>query len=157
MPVSTAVRNDRIIEERSAILTRLRELLVSQRQKFYDYLHLLDKEREVIEIGDVEKIEILINIEKNIVGEIQTLQKVIVPLEDLTEQTYPLDNSSIPVLKTDLEHLRTQILARSNENQALLRDKMTKVRQEIKNLRKPLSFRSANNSPGKPSIIDITS
>ena len=144
------------MEERIQVMKRLKELLVSQRDRFQEYLYLLNDERTAIRNGDCDRIEKQIEIESSIVKEIQTFQKVIVPLEDIYRRTYPLEEESIPTLKTDLETLRKQILRKNAENRTLLREKMSSVRQEIKSLRKPYAFRSPYAGKETPVLVDLT-
>ncbi len=81
---------DKEIEQRVAILRRLRETLATQREKFSNYLALLEKEQEIIQTGTLDKLESQVEVEQSIIGEIFTLQKVIRPLDELYRKAYPL-------------------------------------------------------------------
>mgnify|MGYP003305265971 CR=1 FL=1 len=71
------------LEERVALLKRFKELLEKQRQKFRDYLNVLEKQAEVIKTEDTEALLIHTEIEQQIVANIQNLQKVIEPIEQM--------------------------------------------------------------------------
>ncbi len=58
------------LDERVAVLKRFRELLVRQRDKFHDYMGLLDRQRSDIENGDVDALVAHVELEQGIVSEI---------------------------------------------------------------------------------------
>jgi hypothetical protein len=147
------------LEQRVAILKRFRELLLRQREKFQNYLVLLDKEKLDIERGDADSIQAHVDIERDIVMDITTLQKVINPLEDMYNEAYPQHASSeIPELKRSMSELQKEVVRRHYQNKELLKEKMEELRQEIKDLHH--TFKQPNkvySSAPEPSIIDIRS
>ena len=145
------------VEERVQILKRLRELLLTQREKFHNYLKLLEKENIAIERGDIESLESQSQLEKSLIREISTFQRVIIPMENLYHQMYPSSERTIPTLQMDLDVLRGQILENNVKNQALLDKKMSLVRQEIKSLRRPFAAKSPFSRQESPSFIDVSS
>jgi uncharacterized coiled-coil DUF342 family protein len=145
------------IQNRVAILKRFRELLVAQRSKFADYLEVLEREKADIESGNVDALVSHVEIEQAIVSEIFTFQKVIDPLEDMYRAAYHAEEvpADIPRIKERLEELKAEVVSRNAENRALLKQRMTMLRQEIQGLRNP--FKRGNQvygGPG-PSIVDI--
>ena len=88
------------LDERVAILKRFRQLLEQQRQKFRDYLVVLEKQAEMIGTENVDAMVQHADIEQSIVSEIHTIQKVINPLEDMYRTVHPeITDTEIPKLK----------------------------------------------------------
>ena len=69
------------INERIAILKRFRHLLEQQRNKFKEYLTVLEKQEKGIASEDDTVIVAQAELEQQIVSNITNLQKVIVPME----------------------------------------------------------------------------
>jgi flagellar biosynthesis/type III secretory pathway chaperone len=143
------------IQQRVAILKRLREMLQRQRGKFQSYLALLEKEQEAIERGDAERLLAQVEMEQSIISEIFTLKKAIAPLEDLYQAAYPERETTIPGLKTTLEKMGEQIIAHNAINRALLREKMEDLRHEVALLR-AWPKRASPFAEAVPSLVDIT-
>src|SRR5574344_238330 len=101
---------DTVVAERVAILKRFRELLEEQRSKFRQYLGALERQETAIRAGDVEAIVQHTEIEQAIVSQIQAIQKVMHPLEDMYRSAYPDAQAyEIPELKTDLDRLKGEV------------------------------------------------
>lgn len=149
--------SEKELEERVAILKRFREMLEKQREKFSEYLNVLEKQNESIEKGDTEAIKKHAEIEEQIVNQIGTIQKVIIPLETMYKETNHNSNSDIPVLKTDLKKLQNKVREQNQKNKELLEGKMTTLRKEIKSFVNP--YKQAKsiyaNDTQLGSIIDM--
>jgi hypothetical protein len=165
------------LDRRIAVLRRFRELLLSQRNRFRDYLELLDKQQDMIEQGSPEALLAHVEMEEQIVGDIFSIQKVIDPLEDMYRTAYPEASAPSPSpkaggimdaadsglpgeiggLKTALEGLKAEAALRLDRNRELLSKRMLEIRSEIKNLRgNPFAARpSVYAGSGAPSLIDI--
>lgn len=145
------------LEHRVAVLKRFRELLVNQRDKFRDYLVVLDKQKDVIERGDADALASHVELEERIVSDIFAIQKVVDPIEDLYRAAYPQKDAEVPQLKDALEELKAEVISRSERNRALLSEKMEGIREEIKTLRgNPFAARrSVYADAGEASLIDI--
>lgn len=150
------VQTDKEIEQRVTILRRLRETLATQREKFSNYLALLEKEEETIRNGTLDKLESQVEVEQSIIGEIFTLQKVIRPLDELYRKAYPLKEKSILNLESSLENIKKQVLVKNEKNRLLLKEKMALLRQEIKDLRSGYSMKSPFRKIGTPTLVDIS-
>lgn len=144
------------LQRRVAILKRLRENLLSQRTKFFQYLSVLEKQEFDIINEDTDKLEAHIEMEQSIVREIFAFQKVIHPLEELYHSAYPAREPEIPELKKSLENLKLQVLARNKRNQGLLREHMVQIRQKIIELRSNTALKSVFSTEPTPTLIDIT-
>jgi hypothetical protein len=150
--------SDKDLAQRVETLRRFRELLVKQREKFSSYLTVLDHEKNDIESGNVDALVSHVEIEQTIVSEIFTFQKVINPLEDIYREAYHVAQipSDIPQIQANLEDLRGEVLKRNQENRALLKQKMSILRQEIAGLHNPFKkTKSVYGSTPEPTIIDI--
>ena len=145
------------VQRRVAILKRFRELLLHQRDKFRDYLTVLDKQKDVIEKGDADALSVHVEMEEGLVSEILSIQKVVEPLEELYRSANPNRDSEVPQLKQALEELKTEAVARSKRNRELLSRQMDSVRSEIRTLRgNPFAARkSVYSDAGQASLVDI--
>jgi hypothetical protein len=145
------------LAHRVAVLKRFRELLLEQRNRFQEYLVVLDKQRDVIEKGDTDALLSHVELEEKIVSDIFAIQKVIDPLEDLYRASYPERETEVPKLKAALEELKNEAVQRSQRNRDLLSKRMEQLRSEIKTLRNnPFAARrSVYDNSGAASFIDI--
>ena len=135
---------DTVVADRIAILKRFRELLEEQRSKFRQYLGVLERQETVIGAGDVEAIVQHTEIEQAIVSEIQTIQKVMDPLEDMYRSAYPdAQADEIPELKTDLDRLKGEVLSQNEKNRELLKTHMQILRQKVVSLKNPYANRTS--------------
>lgn len=153
--------------QRVAVLHRFKTLLTQQRDRFRNYLELLDKQQNVIESGSAEDLLAYVEIEEKIVTDIFSIQKVIDPLE---EMYYAISNQNpikadsrtsdeVPSLKASLERLKGEAVIRSTKNKELLSKRMVELRSEIKTLRNnpyAMSNRRSNfTGTNTASMIDI--
>ena len=144
------------VARRVAILRRFKELLSQQRDRFQEYLLVLDKQKDVIENGSAEALLSHIELEEKIVGSIFAVQKVIDPLEAMYKANFPQRESDVPSLKAALAELQTEASARSKRNQELLSRRMAEIRSEIKLLKgNPYARHPSYSSENVASLIDI--
>jgi hypothetical protein len=164
------------LAQRVAILKRFKTLLTQQRDRFKNYLDLLDKQQNVIEGGSAEELLAYVEVEEKIVADIFSIQKVIDPLEEMyysivgkdSEKTIAkaggiadgsLDSGDeVPGLKASLEKLQSEAVVRSTKNKELLSKRMLELRSEIKALRNnPYAARGRSPFGGTntASMIDI--
>lgn len=145
------------VARRVAILKRFRELMTQQRDRFRDYLTVLDKQKDVIEAGDVDALGVHVEMEEGIVAEILSIQKVVDPLEDLYRNVHADQSGEVPQLKKALEELKNEAVSRSKRNRELLSQRMDEVRTEIRTLRgNPFAGRrSVYADAGQASLVDI--
>jgi DNA-binding transcriptional regulator GbsR (MarR family) len=132
------------LAQRVAILKRFKILLGQQRDRFRNYLDLLDKQQNVIESGSAEDLLKYVEIEEKIVADIFSIQKVIDPLEEMYYTAVSgsagsaddsRDKEEVPDLKASLEKLKSEAVIRSTKNKELLSKRMIELRSEIKALR----------------------
>lgn len=145
------------LAQRVAILKRFRELLVEQRNRFSEYLQVLDNQKEVIEKGDAEILVSHVELEEKIIADILAIQKVVDPLESLYKASYPDKESEVPKLKAALDELKAEALLRTERNKDLLTKRMEELRTEIRALRNnPFAARrSVYADSGDASLVDL--
>ncbi len=140
--------------QKAAILRKLRDMLLRQREKLQSYLDLLELQGASIAGGDVERLASQVELEKAVISEIKSLARVIRPLEDLYRAAYPQREDSVPVLQAALERLGSQVKEQNARNRAALKDKMEELRREIAGLR--AWPRAGSFAEAAPSLVDIT-
>ena len=129
--MSTPISEDEL-NERVALLKRFKELLEKQRQKFKDYLSVLENQETVIKNEDTEALLVHTEIEQQIVANIQNLQKVIDPIEQMyiasgLDSEIVGASGEIPTLKTDLVKLQQEVLNQNSKNRELLKSQMNQL------------------------------
>ena len=165
-PVLPAELSAEEVARRVAVLKRFRELLQAQRDRFRDYLAVLDKQKDLIEQGGTGDLLTHVELEEQIVADIFAIQKVIDPLEAMYRTAYPdsasVRNGDAPVsevvsLKTALEGLKTEAIARTERNKTLLVNRMDEIRKEIKTLKKNpyITVRPIYSDEGTAALVDI--
>lgn len=143
------------ISERVAILKKLRAVLLAQRDKFYDYLNVLEHQENDIREADEEKLTAHMELEQSIVREIFSFQKIIDPLHDIYRIAYPQSDGDIQALESSLETLKTKVLDRNKRNQDLLRGRMTEIRKKIVDVRTNKRPNAVYSTQSEPTLIDI--
>jgi hypothetical protein len=146
------------VEKRVAVLKRLKKLLLGQRDKFKTYLDVLEHQEQDIADGDTDKLEAHVALEKEIVSEIFSFQKVIDPLEDMYRMAYPNrdEEAEIPQIKESLEKIREEVLDRNRHNQELLRQSIGSLRQKIADIKAMRKMTSVMPMESTPTLIDTS-
>lgn len=126
------------LDERIAILKRFRKLLEQQRNKFQEYLMVLESQEGKIEIEDGDSIVAHTQLENQIVENLASLQKVIVPIQGMYNAIMPgvpvTENATVEQLQSDLATLRQQVLAQNERNRNLLQAQMGKIKNQLNNI-----------------------
>ena len=166
----TEVISEDELAQRVAILKRFKTLLTQQRDRFKNYLELLDKQQNVIESGSPDDLLTYVEMEEKIVADIFSIQKVIDPLEDMyhaisrgnfssadyiTSSNKVHSKDEVSGIKASLEELKNEAVMRSTKNKELLSKRMVELRSEIKHLRNNPYAKRQINRDMSPSIIDI--
>lgn len=130
------------IDERISILRRFRCLLEQQRNKFQEYLHILEMQESEINSDNTSAITAHAELENQIVKNIGSLQKIIVPMQRLYETSRaahynPKDAIPVSKIQGDLTKLRTQVISQNMKNQQLLRVRMSDIRNELSGIKNP--------------------
>ena len=153
-----AALDTREVEQRVAVLKRLKDLLLGQREKFRTYLDVLEHQQTDIAEGDTDKLQEHVALEKAIVSEIYSFQKVIDPLDDMYRMAYPNreEETEIFEIRGSLERIRDEVLDRNRRNQELLRNDMGALRQKISGIRSLRKLTSVVPMESTPTLIDTT-
>ncbi|MBN2050587.1 MAG: flagellar export chaperone FlgN [Spirochaetales bacterium] len=145
-----------VIEERAAILRRLKKQLLGQKERLLSYLTILEHESKDLVHGDVNKLTAHVEMEQAVIQEIRVFQRVIDPLEQLYQASYPEKEEEIPALKKSLGELTERILHRNKVNRELLRKEMADLKEELVRFRIPGKKKDLFNLQGTSTLIDIT-
>ena len=145
------------LNQSTAIHRRLKELLSQQRYLLCAYLDVLEKQQCAIASGTEEAILAYAEIEEKIAADMSSVQKTIVPLENLAARYDSADSFSD--LKAELEDLTCQVAAWSQRNRDQLFSRMTDVRKKIELVRNSSlaigSRRSLYQTAGIASFVNV--
>lgn len=129
------------LNQRVLILKRFRQLLEQQRQKFQEYLLVLEKQQDSIESEDTEAILSHAELEQQVVCGISNLQKVIMPMNEMYNASVRGTDSkaekSVEDLQYELNSLQNRVLEQNQKNRTLLREHMNVIRTQIENFKNP--------------------
>lgn len=136
------------IEQRVAILKRFKTLLIEQRKKFQEYLKVLELQENKIEQEDTESLLKHSQLETEIVASIGSLQKVIVPMQKLYNESKiasynPQEAIPIKNIQDDLRNLQSKVLQQNEKNRTLLKEHMSYLKEQIMNFKNPCKNRSS--------------
>lgn len=129
------------LNERVEILKKLRVLLEMQRNKFREYLKVLEQQEHSIETENSEALIMHTELEQEVVKGIANLQKVIIPMSELYKSSSSSDgnisDSAVNELQKDLSTLQNKVLAQNEKNRELLRTHMTQIKTQIEQFKNP--------------------
>lgn len=130
------------LDERIAILKKFRQLLEQQRTKFQEYLSVLEAQESRIAEDDADALIAHSELEAQIVRGIGSLQKVIVPMQELYNSSHAASYNpaaAVPVscIQRDLERLHSQVLVQNERNRNLLKVHMTQLKKQIAEFKNP--------------------
>lgn len=128
------------LDERIAILKRYRTLLEQQRNKFQEYLSVLEKQSDAITSRNTEHMAVHTQLEDQLVSQLANLQKVISPMEKLYEEKHIASfNDPIPDLKNELNRLKERVLMQNVQNREMLQERLIETKPAVQNFRNPYS------------------
>ena len=143
------------LNERVAILRRFRTLLEQQRGKFKEYLDLLEKQQKSISEENPENLIAHTELEQQVVKNIASLQKVIVPMSNMYKSVSANNNDkeaqSILQLQNELTDLQEKVLKQNEINRDLLRVHIESIRTQIQNFKNP--YRNARSVYAQPQKV----
>lgn len=129
------------LNERVEILKKLRALLEMQRNKFREYLKVLEQQEHSIETENSEALIMHTELEQEVVKGIANLQKVIIPMSELYKSSSSSDgnisDSAVNELQKDLSNLQNKVLVQNEKNRELLRTHMTQIKTQIEQFKNP--------------------
>ena len=129
------------LDERVALLRKFRSLLEQQRNKFREYLTVLEKQQDSITKENPENLIAHTELEQQVVKNIANLQKVIVPMQKMYKAAVPMahtaEENSIAQIQNELNTLQTKVLKQNQINRDLLRTHIETIRAQIQNFKNP--------------------
>ena len=129
------------LDERVALLRKFRSLLEQQRNKFREYLTVLEKQQDSITKENPENLIAHTELEQQVVRNIANLQKVIVPMSKMYKASVPMahtaDDAGITQIQNELNDLQTRVLKQNQINRDLLRAHIESIRTQIQNFKNP--------------------
>jgi len=146
------------LDQRVAVLKRLKKSLSHQKDKFLRYLEVLDKEKESLARGDIEVLQSQVEMENLLVKEITVFQKTIAPVEEIYRMSHPEPEPEVQELQQSLSELVQQVQEKNKHNRLTLARLMEEINREMTQLRqgrKGSSPYGSKHSPG-PSLVDIS-
>lgn len=140
------------IEERVAILKRFKSLLQQQRNKFQEYLNVLEKQHSKIQSDDTDAVMAHAELETQIVANLSSLQKVIAPMQDMYNAVVAgpgvpaADETSVLKMQKDLAELQNKVLRQNEKNRNLLKIHMEQIKTQL------TTMQAKNPYRGKTSV-----
>ena len=129
------------LDERVALLRKFRSLLEQQRNKFREYLTVLEKQQDSITKENPENLIAHTELEQQVVKNIANLQKVIIPMSKMYKASVPMahtnEDSDIRQIQNELNDLQTRVLKQNQINRDLLREHIESIRTQIQNFKNP--------------------
>lgn len=136
------------LDERIAILRRFRTLLEQQRSKFQKYLNVLEMQESKISMEDADALIAHSELESQIVQSIGSLQKVIMPMQELYQSSQaarynPQEALPINQIQKDLERLQSQVLEQNEKNRNLLKTHISQLKEQMLKMKNPYKNRQS--------------
>lgn len=154
--------SEKELNRRVAVLKRFKELLKEQRNKFNDYLVVLETQERCINNENIEAMTHHTELEEELIGDIFTIQKVIEPIEKMYKLSLPEKNDDeVVLLKSQLNKLQTQVQTQNKKNRDILQSRMLDINEKLHSL-KPVyrfaasSFSTTKDATNSAGIVDIS-
>lgn len=130
------------LDERVALIKRFKVLLKQQRDKFQEYLTVLEKQETSIENENADVLLAHTELEQEVVSGIMSLQKVIVPMSEIYKQknadsVASNEREDVNSLQSDLEDLKNKVLVQNEKNRSLLKTHIGQLRGQIASFKNP--------------------
>lgn len=143
------------LDERVALLRKFRSVLEQQRNKFQEYLTVLEKQQDSITKENPESLIAHTELEQQVVKNIANLQKVIVPMSKMYKQSVPMahttEDSNILQIQNELNDLQNRVLKQNQINRDLLREHIESIRNQIQNFKNP--YKNARSVYAQPQRV----
>lgn len=145
------------LQERVAILRRFRSLLEQQRGKFQEYLNVLEKQQESISEENPEALLVHTELEQQVVKNLASLQKVIVPMSKMYHSGAPVgttqETAEINKIQDELSDLQNKVLKQNEINRDLLRIHMEQLKTRLANMKNPYKNNRSVYAKAQPERI----
>lgn len=150
------------IDERIAVLKRFRSLLEQQRNKFREYLHVLECQQNKIELDDGDALVAHAELEQQIVANISSLQKVIEPMQSMYNAVAMQpglsadEKFSVQKMQADLSDLQKKVLKQNEHNRELLKVHIEQIKQQLVNAKKLNPYRGNRSVYAETGVVTST-
>ena len=128
------------LEERVRLLKRFKSLLQQQRDKFQEYLTVLEKQQDSITEENADNLMAHAELGKQVVENLANLQKVIIPMKKMYQAaniSNVANDEEIEKIQGELTHLQSQVTKQNEINRDLLRVHMESLISRINNFKNP--------------------
>ena len=128
------------LEERVRLLKRFKSLLQQQRDKFQEYLTVLEKQQDSIAEENADNLMAHAELGKQVVENLANLQKVIIPMKKMYQAaniSNVANDEEIEKIQGELTHLQSQVTKQNEINRDLLRVHMESLISRINNFKNP--------------------
>ena len=129
------------IDERVAVLKRFKTLLMQQRDKFREYLSVLEKQQTSIAEENTDALIAHTELEQQVVSNIAGLQKVIVPMAEMyssiRSSAHEDETRALESIRNDLARLQSQILIQNEKNRNMLRVHIANIQTQMGRIKNP--------------------
>ncbi len=137
------------MNERVAVLKKFKSLLEKQRNKFKEYLTVLEKQEGSIINEDAESLLAHTELEEEVVKNIMNLKKVIVPMNELYQKlNSSTDNCEI--IQNELQDLEKKVLKQNEKNRDLLKTHITEIKHQLAGIKNPYKHNRSIYAEKKP-------
>lgn len=123
---------------RIAVIRRLKSLLEEQRDKFGEYLELLERESQAISRRDTAVLMGQVEHERRVVQAIVSFNRIIGPIQEVYLSLYPERNNDIESLKAAVDRMRDDVVKKNEANRVLLRARMNELKDRVESLKSPI-------------------
>jgi len=132
------------------LVKKIRDNLVSQKERLTTYLKVLDEENNDIKAKDADKLLEHISIEKSLIEELNSFKKILEPLDLIYNDSPYKKDDIISNLKSKLEQLTGDIKDKQNINIEFLTNAVDTIGLKLQEI-------SSQNKKNKPTYDSIQS
>jgi hypothetical protein len=134
---------------------RIRQILVSQRDRLQNYLSLLElEERDIID-EDPDRLNEHLLVESQIIDELSSFQKILSPLQEMYELSPERNDEMIEKLKNSVSRLCQDVKEKSTENKEKLDTLMVSIKARLEGHSKNKMLKSSYNSV-ESRVLDVS-
>lgn len=142
--------------DRETMLYKVRELLLAKRDRFEEYLNVLERQETSITDGDLEALEYQVGLEREILEDIRSVHRVLTPLRELVGDEDPASADLAP-LEASLHEFETKVTRQHDQNRSLLSRRTTELAEQIDGLQVPRFARNVyGRTTGSANLVDVT-
>lgn len=138
------------------IAKRIRKNLEDQKIKLEEYLNVLESQEEDIEVQNPDKLLAHIELEKNIIDELSSFKKMLIPLEEYYDDLPFKRDGSIDILKKNIDSLTENVNKKSEKNKLNLESVIENIKVKAKTFNKKKFATNSIYKTQTANILDIS-